>query len=525
MATIAEQLAHLSRALDLADGRFNPTVIEAGRSVISSVGERVTFTTPTTVAALFGATGSGKSSLINALTDTEHARVAHTRPTTRNPLAIARELDPDNVALLNWLEVDQRALSKTLSEDLVLVDLPDVDSVERHHRELSEKMAKVVDVLVWVLDPQKYADAVLHHEFLAPLARHAEVTLVVLNQIDRVDQAELPSVMRDVKRLLAADGLKNVTVTATSAVTGQGVKELRAQLEQIAHRQEAMRVKSRAEIEHIASQLMSESGRGELTLADREPVVKAAAKAAGMDALSSAVAKSYRRRASMKAGWPFIRWVNRLRPDPLPRLHLATGGGNIERAEITPTTSLPEPSPVQAAQVRATAHDFVLASGKGLPEQWRSELVADNQARIPALTDSLDEALARIELPVQPARWWTIAGIMQLLASAAVLVGGGWLAAMALGAYLQFEIAAPTWRGFPIPTLILLAGLAAGILTAIIGRWAAAVGARRRAARTRALIMKAVDARVERQLIAPVKEQLDDYELFVDSARRARDRR
>ena len=42
----------------------------------------------------------------------------------------------------------------------------------------------MVDLLVWVVDPQKYADAALHERYLRPLAGHAAAMLVVLNQVD-----------------------------------------------------------------------------------------------------------------------------------------------------------------------------------------------------------------------------------------------------------------------------------------------------------------------------------------------------
>ncbi|SDZ86722.1 50S ribosome-binding GTPase [Bowdeniella nasicola] len=522
MATIAEHLNHLTRALDFADGRFDPAVIEAGREVVSNVSARGSVDTTRTVASLFGTTGSGKSSLLNALTKTSFARVAHTRPTTTEPLALARAVDAETTALLDWLEVSQRATSEVLSKDLVLVDLPDIDSVERHHRELSEKMAKVVDVLVWVMDPQKYADAVVHHDFLAPLARHADVTVVVLNQIDQIAPADVPGVVADVKRLLAADGLSKVEVVTTSAKTGAGVTQLRETLEGIASRQEAVRAKSRAEITHVAKRLLAEVDSSETSLAPTQPLVTAAARAAGMDALTSAVARSYQRRSTQHVGWPFVRWVARLRPDPLAKLHIAAGRKDrIEREAIVPTTSLPAPTAVQAANVRSSAHEFVLGSAKNLPDRWRNELVADTQARIPALTDSLDEALARVELPLAPAHWWTLASIIQVLAAIAVLVGGGWLAAIAVASYLQFDLSAPTWHGIPVPTLILLAGLAIGLLLALIGRLTARAGAKRRAAITRSRVMTAVDSRIERQLIQPVREQLEDYSFFVDAARRA----
>ena len=78
-------------------------------------------------------------------------------------------------------------------QGLVLLDLPDHDSTEvAHHLEV-DRLVELVDVFVWVTDPQKYADAALHRRYLAPLAGHDSVTVVVLNQADRLTPEALES--------------------------------------------------------------------------------------------------------------------------------------------------------------------------------------------------------------------------------------------------------------------------------------------------------------------------------------------
>ena len=57
------------------------------------------------------------------------------------------------------------------------MDLPDHDSTEVSHHLEVDRLVELADLLVWVLDPQKYADAALHDRYLAPLRdprrRHA----------------------------------------------------------------------------------------------------------------------------------------------------------------------------------------------------------------------------------------------------------------------------------------------------------------------------------------------------------------
>ena len=117
----------------------------------------------------------------------QHARACGgPRPASRTPPCGGRT-GADR--LLDWLEVPRRHRHEPepALDGLVLLDLPDHDSVKLEHRLEVDRLVGLVDVLVWVLDPEKYADAAVHDRYLAPLAGHAGVLLVVLNQIDRLD--------------------------------------------------------------------------------------------------------------------------------------------------------------------------------------------------------------------------------------------------------------------------------------------------------------------------------------------------
>ena len=104
----------------------------------------------------------------------------------------------------------------------MLLDLPDHDSTEVSHRAEVDRLVRLVDAFIWVLDPQKYADAVLHDEYLRPLAAHRDVMVVALNQSDRLSAPDVAACVRDLDRLLIEDGLGGVPVLATSAVTPDG---------------------------------------------------------------------------------------------------------------------------------------------------------------------------------------------------------------------------------------------------------------------------------------------------------------
>ena len=76
------RLAALAEAADLADGRLEEPAVEAARAVVAKAGARLGLGLETTVVALAGPTGAGKSRLFNALTGTELAAVGRRRPTT-----------------------------------------------------------------------------------------------------------------------------------------------------------------------------------------------------------------------------------------------------------------------------------------------------------------------------------------------------------------------------------------------------------------------------------------------------------
>ena len=184
--------AALAEALDAGSRELDPALCARARQVVARVGERTSIAGGHTVVALAGATGSGKSSLFNDLVGADVAAVGARRPTTSTPTAAVWGAEPAS-ELLDWLAVGARhhlgarEEPEGLSLDgLVLLDLPDFDSRLLEHRVEADRVLGLVDVFVWVTDPQKYADARLHHDYLAALTGHDVVTVVVLNQADRL---------------------------------------------------------------------------------------------------------------------------------------------------------------------------------------------------------------------------------------------------------------------------------------------------------------------------------------------------
>jgi GTP-binding protein EngB required for normal cell division len=234
------RLASLQELTRIGSGRtgsegFSPELLTEAETLLRRSGERMRMSASHTVVALAGGTGSGKSSLFNALAGANFSPAGVTRPTTKHSHACVWGME-GAAPLLDWLGVQRRhryGRASALDEGeasltgMLLLDLPDHDSVVTGSAALVDRLVKLADMLVWVLDPLKYADASVHRRYLVPLAGHAAVTTVVLNQVDTLSPDQAADCESDLRRLLDTEGLSETHVLMTSATTGAGLHELR----------------------------------------------------------------------------------------------------------------------------------------------------------------------------------------------------------------------------------------------------------------------------------------------------------
>jgi hypothetical protein len=255
------------------------------------------------------------------------------------------------------------------------------------------------------------------------------------------------------------------------------------------------------------------SGKDARRAAGGADVVEAAGAAAGIPLVEHAAADSYRAGALRHVGWPPVRWVSRLRRDPLRRLGLRAGSG-VERA-----TSLPPASPAQVSTLNRAVRAHADARAAELPSGWRMDVTSDVESRLPALLAHLDGAVSAVDLGQdrRPA-WWKVIGALQWLMLAAAVVGGLWLAALALVGYLRMpEIPTPDIGGWPVPTLLLSGGVAVGLLLWLIGAQAARVGAARRARAVRRRLAEAVATHVDAEITRPLTQHVEGFGAFRDA--------
>ena len=518
---LTDRLASLREAVEVADGRLDVPEVGRARTLLAKAGAREALG-DATVVALAGATGSGKSTLFNALSGSDVSSPGVRRPTTGVAHATVwpRSDGASADRLLDWLEVPRRHVQPDPDpalEGLVLLDLPDHDSTRLENRLEVDRLVELVDVLVWVLDPQKYADAAVHDRYLAPHAGHAGVLLVVLNQVDRLEPPVVQTVCSDLRRLLDSEGLSGTPLLPVSARTGDGLPELRAELARRVSARRAASDRLTADVRAAAGGLQTHCGDSgqELAKSERTALTTALSDAAGVPAVARAVERSARRDGVTSTGWPLVRWTSRLRPDPLGRLHVGDAASR---------TSLPPASPAQQAAVSSALRRARDSAGAGLPQAWRDDLRRTVEVSQERLGDRLDRAVAGTDLgPDRTPAWQRLVGAVQWVLVLTALVGALWLLGLVGLAYLQLDEVLPLPRveGIPLPTLLLVGGLLAGLLLALLSRPLVRASARRRRRRAERRLHDAVEQVAQQEVLVPLASAREDHDRYCAAVIRA----
>ena len=524
-------LTALDEAIEALDGRADPKALTRARSVRGRAGERLLLSGEHTVVALAGSTGSGKSSLFNALSGADLSPVSVRRPTTAKAHACVWGVE-GAAPLVQWLGVPRRQTAwqhGAVVEDqpeldgLILLDLPDHDSTVLDHRLEVDRLIELVDLLVWVVDPQKYADEAVHERYLRRLAGHAAVTVVLLNQIDTLNPFAAAACVADLARLVELDGLRRANVLTSSARTGAGLDDLRAVFAAAVTRRQAGNDRLVADLESVVYALapsVSLDAKPEVSTG-RAELVEALASSAGVPVIGEAVEQSWQRRAAGTLGWPPVRWSRLLRPDPLRRLKLH-GGQRRELRELV-RSSVPEPTPAQQAQVESAVRRVCDAASRELPRRWQRSVRRAGRASGSDVRDALDKAVVGTDLDVdRTPLWWRVGSFVQWLVTLAAVAGALWLLAVALGGRLGMpDASAPSWQGVSLPSVLLVVGLLVGGVIAMLGRSVGRTEAVLRRERAESLLRARVEAVADGLVIRPVEAELQRHEQARDALSRA----
>ncbi|MEW5354479.1 ATP-binding protein [Streptomyces sp. 16-176A] len=449
----------------------NRTLAEAGR-VLDEAAARRRLSGQHTVIAIAGATGSGKSQLFNALAGVAISETGVRRPTTAAPIACS--WSDGAASLIDRLGIPGRLRRRPLQgpdadpqlRGLVLVDLPDHDSAAVQHREHVDRILGLVDAVIWVVDPEKYADAVLHERYLRPLSGHAEVMFVVLNQVDRLPGEAADQVLDDLRRLLDEDGIAlgehgepGATVLALSALTGDGVPELREALGQFVSERGAAGRRISADVDAAADRLRpvyATRRRVGLSEEAREEFAARLADAVGAIAAGEAAERAWLRNAGRACGTPWLRlwrWYQDRREPPTGRI---------------PVRTQPDEEATARQRVEQAVRTVAERASAGLPAPWAQAIREAAVRGAQGLPEALDELAARAGLPPgRPPRpgWWPAAVLAQASMTILQVVGGLWLVGQIAG------VMAPNlW----VPVLLMIAGIVGGPIV----EWSCRIAAR-----------------------------------------------
>jgi GTP-binding protein EngB required for normal cell division len=541
---LSARLTALETLVELGRGRIDSSLLDDTAVLLGRAGQRLRLSADHSVVALAGGTGSGKSSLFNAICGLELSPVAVRRPTTSSAHACVWGLDGAG-PLLDWLNVDKRyryARASALDrsgrgasaggggnsdrslQGLVLLDLPDHDSIQTSHREESDRFVGVADLLVWILDPQKYADAALHHDYIVPYAKHAAVTLIVLNQIDLLAPGETEDCVADLRRLLEAEGLPEPHILTTSAVTGDGVDEFRQVLVDTVASRRARTQRLAADVDKLAERFTAHCAPDNVpAMVDERrasALVGALTEAAGVPAVAEAMESAYELRAVDYVGWPVGRFATRLRGDPLRRMRLSALREELRGAFTGPIGA-------QQGDVDNALQGVTDGVAADLPDPWQQSVRRAARSHAEELPDALGRALRDV-LPAfnQVPGWWWVTRIWQYFLVGVSAAGLGWI--LLLIAYGAFGLGSDpaTLVGdaglIPYVALVVLCPLGIGGLTTSVCRNVAALSAAKHGERVEHQMRTRIAGVASQKVLDPVAEELNVVALFRSEADTAR---
>jgi hypothetical protein len=541
--TALTQLIQIAAARTGAGG-FSEGLIQDAEDLVERAGERLRLSAGHTVAALAGGTGSGKSSLFNYLAGADFSTVGVTRPVTREAHACVWG-GAGSAPLLEWLGVPRRFRYSQGSEldggeaslnGLVLLDLPDHDSVVGGASHQVDRLIGMADLMVWVLDPQKYADAAVHRRYLVPLAGHSDVIAVVLNQADLLSAGDAEDCEGDLRRLLDSEGLHSAAVLVTSAVTGAGMDRLRRMLVQAVSDRRATSARISADLDGIAAEFApyaEEQGEGQRRGADAngagaatsaggtdrvpagatEQLVDAFSGAAGVPAVADALQSARELRAVDYVGWPIAWFVERLTGrDPVRRIRLGRLWAELKSMAAGP-------SGAQQADIDSALTRLADDVGGRLPKPWSQTTRAAVRSRAEEIPAAIGTAMGE-SIPEENKimLWWRLVGALQGLLLGCVIVSLLWIVALTIFGVFRAAGSVPQLFGDAslLPWVLILC---AAFL--ILG-WLTATGCmnlvRAAAGRERELLLETMRARIEtvaaEMVLAPADQELTEYQRF-----------
>ena len=475
---------------------------------------RLGFPSSAYVLALAGGTGVGKSTVLNAIAGENVSKASARRPTTSEAVAWVPSSRGDELAgLLQWLGISQvhEHAGGTLG-DVAVLDLPDFDSIALEHRNRVDALLPRVDAVVWIVDPEKYNDHVMHGGYLREFAPRIRRQIVVLNRSDLLSVADTRRVAEDMRQQLRKDGAGAIEVVATRAREGAaGIRELSEWLESGVEAKRVVASRIAAEAREAARDLAADAGVLEGTVS---PLIEPA--------------RQERALASVAAGALALIDVTGLERQAVAATRFAArrrGGGPLRH--------------LTSAIIRLSGRTRASADPAGFLRRWQlrgslapaveplRELVTSKLPAVPAslrgtlaaisapaslehrLTEAVDRSLAAeaATFRVPTSALWSLIGVAQYAVTAFLIFSLLWFASL-------FVIHDAPVSAIPVPYLglvpapvVLLAGtlLAGYVLAKLLGLHAGWLG-RRWAKRVSARVSREVRQGIADDLLVPLEQ-------------------
>jgi GTP-binding protein EngB required for normal cell division len=486
------------------------------RAVHAAGVRRVGFPGDAYVLALVGGTGVGKSSLLNALAGGVVSAASARRPTTSEPIAWIPGAERESLGpLLEWLGVHEtREHEPTGLGPVAILDLPDMDSLAVEHRTRVEALLPLVDAVAWVTDPEKYADAVLHDDFLRTWLPRLGRQVVVVNKSDRLAADDARRIQRDLEADLASEAIggSDVVVLRTSAASPGGIDDLRAWLAAGAEAKKVVRGRIAASLAAAARDLEWVAGGGRASAG--KPFLDEASRAQATRSASEAVLRVVDLAGLERQAVAATRAAARSRgAGPLGRLTsfvYRTSGRETAVADPNRFMLRWRERGGMGPAVESI-REAISAPIRDAPPALRPALAATldpAEVRL-GLERALDRAIGGIgALEAPRSRWWPVLGILQTLATVGIVLSAAWVVLWILARPVTGSVELPVLGPVPSPFVSLVAFLLAGyVIARLLGAHAGWVGSRW-AGRVRDRVARAVEVEVRERAF----RQLDELE-------------
>lgn len=379
------------------------------------------------VVVLLGPTGAGKSSLMNAIAGATVSASGVLRPTTREAVVAASESDAESLreGTLHGVPAARlRYVTQGARPGVVVIDSPDLDSIELANRSLADSLVEAADLCVFVTTASRYADRI-PWDVLGRARSRGLPIVVVVNRLP-ADAAERGEVLADVDRLVrdaklvGPDGRVDIVPVAegdldpvTQALAGPAVSPVLARIDALAADREERRALARRA---LAGALAGLAPLAQSIAGDTEAEAERAASLTGLarDAYARALADL---RADLRDG-RFLReevlrqWHSFVNADQVTRF-FSSGIGRIRGAVLAALRGTPV-APVGAVEREATSDVIAVAlahaaeAARSTAAQWSAR---PDGAALLASDPGLWTATATFDAALQPRLHEWVAGI------------------------------------------------------------------------------------------------------------------